>query len=49
MIRLLFFIMFFFFIAFISWLWVTSIDNMKKKHPDYKGEDFLNNDNEKKY
>jgi hypothetical protein len=27
--------------AVISWLWVTGIDNMKKNHPDYKGEDFL--------
>jgi len=26
----------------ISWLWVRGIDNMKNKHPDYKGEDFLN-------
>ena len=26
----------------ISYLWVTGIDNMKKNHPDYKGEDFLN-------
>lgn len=27
---------------FISWMWVRGIDNMKHKHPDYKGEDFLN-------
>jgi hypothetical protein len=26
----------------ISIAWVRGIDNMKKKHPDYKGEDFLN-------
>jgi len=38
---LVFFIMFLF-VAIISWLWVTGIDNMKKNHPDYKGEDFLN-------
>jgi hypothetical protein len=25
----------------ISWLWVSGIDNMKEKHPDYKGHDFL--------
>ena len=25
----------------ISVLWVRGIDNMKKNHPDYKGEDFL--------
>ena len=26
----------------ISIAWVRGIDNMKKKHPDYKGNDFLN-------
>jgi hypothetical protein len=32
----------------ISYLWVRGIDNMKKNHPDYKGEDFLKlNDDEK--
>ena len=29
-------------IAFISWRWVEGIDYMKKNHPDYKGDDFLN-------
>lgn len=33
-------------IAFISWKWVSAIDYMKKNHPDYKGEDFLNWGNE---
>ena len=28
--------------AVISYLWVRGIDNMKNKHPDYKGDDFLN-------
>jgi len=23
-------------------LWIAGIDHMKKNHPDYKGEDFLN-------
>ena len=32
----------FVFVAFISWRWVKLIDYMKEKHPDYKGEDFLN-------
>ena len=32
----------FIFVALISWAWVSGIDNMKKNHPDYKGEDFLN-------
>ena len=27
--------------ALISWVWVKGIDNMKKNHPDYKGKDFL--------
>jgi len=29
------------------WVWTTGIDNMKEKHPDYKGEDFLNWDDDK--
>lgn len=28
----------------IAILWVKGIDYMKDNHPDYKGEDFLNND-----
>ena len=39
----------FIFTALISWLWVSGIDNMKKNHPDYKGEDFLDWDKMKKY
>lgn len=27
--------------AVISYVWVRGIDNMKNKHPDYKGDDFL--------
>jgi hypothetical protein len=27
--------------ALLSWSWVSGIDYMKKNHPDYKGEDFL--------
>lgn len=26
----------------ISYIWVKGIDNMRKNHPNYKGEDFLN-------
>ena len=37
----------FLFVALISYLWVRGIDNMKKNHPDYKGEDFLDWDEEK--
>lgn len=29
-------------VGILSILWVRGIDNMKKNHPDYKGEDFLN-------
>jgi hypothetical protein len=25
----------------LIWLWAGGIDYMKKNHPDYKGEDFL--------
>lgn len=28
-------------VSIISYLWVHGIDNMKKKHSDYKGGDFL--------
>lgn len=28
----------------ISILWTNGIANMKKNHPDYKGDDFLNFD-----
>jgi hypothetical protein len=30
----------------IAWVWVRGIDNMQKNHPDYKGEDFLNWEND---
>jgi hypothetical protein len=26
----------------IVYAWICGIDDMNKKHPDYKGEDFLN-------
>jgi hypothetical protein len=31
----------------IAWRWVVGIDYMQKNHPDYKGEDFLNWNNDK--
>jgi hypothetical protein len=34
-------------LVIICWAWATGIDNMKEKHPDYKGEDFLNWDDDK--
>ena len=30
----------------ISIVWVRGIDYMKKNHPDYKGEDLLDEDND---
>jgi len=32
----------------ISYLWVQGIDNMKNQHPDYKGKDFLNFEEDEK-
>ena len=43
---MVYFIMFCF-IVLISWLWVRGISNMKEKYPDYKGEDFLDWDDDK--
>ena len=36
-------------IALLSWAWVKGIDYMKENHPDYKGEDFLNWDEDKSH
>lgn len=47
MIAVFFFI--FVFVLLISITWVQGIDNMKEKHPGYKGEDFLDWDKMKKY
>ena len=33
-------------VAIISYLWVRGINYMKENHPNYKGEDFLNLDDE---
>ena len=30
--------------ALLSWAWVSGMDYMKKKHPDYKGEDLFGDD-----
>jgi len=30
--------------AMVTVVWVSGIDYMKDNHPDYKGEDFLNED-----
>jgi hypothetical protein len=29
-------------VASLAWLWAGGIDYMKQNHPDYKGEDFFN-------
>ena len=34
--------------AVVSIFWVRGIDYMKENHPDYKGEDFLNWDEDDK-
>jgi hypothetical protein len=33
-------------VAIISYFWVRGIDYMKENHPNYKGEDFLDWDDE---
>jgi len=33
----------------ISYLWAIGIDKMKDKHPDYKGDDFLNFEEDEDY
>lgn len=30
----------------ISWRWMVGINYMKKNHPDYKGDDFFNWDDD---
>ena len=42
------FLLMFVVVAIISYFWVRGIDYMKENHPDYKGEDFLNWDDEDK-
>jgi hypothetical protein len=44
--KVLFFIGLILLLIIISWLWASGIDNMKEDHPDYKGEDFLNEKDE---
>ena len=44
---IIFFIIMFILIVIASYAWVRGISNMQKNHPEYKGEDFLNwDDNE---
>jgi Na+/citrate or Na+/malate symporter len=35
--------------AIIAWFWADGIDKMKQNHPDYKGEDWLNWDDNKNH
>jgi hypothetical protein len=35
--------------AIVAWFWVDGIDKMKQNHPDYKGEDFLDWDDNKNH
>jgi hypothetical protein len=32
----------------LAFFWVRGIDNMKKDHPDYKGEDLFGDEEDKK-
>jgi len=41
------FILMFIITTILCYLWVKGIDNMSKNHSDYKGEDFLNWDDNK--
>ena len=34
--------------AIISYIWAQGIDKMSKEHPGYKGEDFLNFEEDEK-
>ena len=42
------FLLMFVVVTIISYLWVRGIDYMKENHPDYKGDDFLNWDEDDK-
>jgi hypothetical protein len=33
-------------LAYLGWMWINGIDYMKENHPDYKGDDWLNWDND---
>jgi hypothetical protein len=33
-------------LAYLIWMWIKGIDYMKENHPDYKGDDWLNWDND---
>jgi hypothetical protein len=43
-----FLIVLFLALVLLSWAWVKGIDYMKENHPDYKGEDWLNWDEDDK-
>lgn len=45
--KILYFVFLFFFVGIICWLWVSGINKMKEEHPEYKGEDFLEWDDNK--
>ena len=33
-------------LTYLIWMWIKGIDYMKENHPDYKGDDWLNWDND---
>lgn len=36
-------------VLIVSYAWATAISNMNEKHPDYKGHDFLDWDDNKNH
>ena len=33
-------------LTYLCWMWIKGIHYMKENHPDYKGDDWLNWDND---
>ena len=33
-------------LAYLGWMWIKGIDYMKENHPHYKGDDWLNWNND---
>ena len=33
-------------LTYLGWMWIKGIDYMKENHADYKGDDWLNWDND---
>jgi len=46
---IVFFITLFILIIIVSYAWASGISDMQKNHPEYKGEDFLDWDDNKQH